>query len=158
VQSLLHQNQIKVLTNLKHVLDDNNIPFVVIGGLAAIAWGVQRPLTDIDIQVENANLSAVKKLFQEYVTTDIRHYVTKNWDIQQMILTIDGVGIDVCGTEAFFIVKNNKRYLFENWIKKAVVKNVEDISLPTLPKEELIAYKTLVARPVDLQDLRLLGL
>lgn len=153
----LNKNQLQALTTLKHMLDENSIPFIAIGGLASIAWGVRRPLVDIDIQVDNVNLNLVKNVFAGYVTNDIRHYVTQNWDIQQMILKINGINIDVCGANSFYLIKNNNRFLIENNINKAIIKKIQGISLPTMPRDVLIYYKKIIARPVDLEDLRQLG-
>lgn len=153
MESLVNDRQLMVLTDLQKLLDESNIPFVAIGGLAAIAWGVNRPLVDIDIQVKGADLSVVKKLLSDYVTTDIRHYVTEKWDIQQMVLNINGVGVDVCGAEAFYVIKDGKRYRVENTIENVIVKDVRNLQIPVIPKGQLITYKKIIGRPVDLSDL-----
>ena len=153
MKTFLNENQIKVLYRLEQTLRENDIPFIVIGGLASIAWGVNRPLVDIDIQVSSSDLVRVNELLGEYVSTDMRHYVTASWDINQMILTMDKVGIDVCGAEDFYVVKDAERHLIKNCLDIAVVKDVAGISIPVLPKEVLIEYKKLIARPVDLQDI-----
>jgi hypothetical protein len=153
MSSLLNDNQLEVLANVQKTLEENDILFIAIGGLASIAWGVNRPLADIDIQVQDEDLLAVKRLLSDYMVTDIRHYVTEKWDIQQMVLSINGVGVDVCGAEVFYVIKDGKRYRVKNSIDNAVVKEVQHLQIPVLPKEQLIAYKEIIGRPVDLRDL-----
>ena len=143
----------KVLAKLQELLEMNRIPFIAIGGLASIAWGARRPLVDIDIQVKYSDLLAVKELFAEYLRVDIRHYVTEKWDIKQMVLAIDGIGVDICAAEDFYVVKDGKRYLVDNSLDAPILKDIEGIRVPVLPKDRLMAYKRLIGRIVDLEDL-----
>lgn len=153
MKNLLTSNQAAALRKISLRLSAENIPYVVIGGLAAIAWGSRRVLADIDIQVSKSDIKKVRNIFKGYIHTDLRHYQTENWDIVQMIIDINGVVVDICQAEDFICHKGTKKYVLPSSIHDTVMFNFEDLSIPVLPKKLLIEYKRFLARPVDQQDL-----
>lgn len=150
---LITPAQTHALRELSETLHANNVPFVIIGGLAAIAWSAKRPLVDIDIQIGSVDLAKARELFSESLQTDIRHYVSEHWDITQMVINLHGTGIDICQAEAFYIVVKGTRVLVPNSINDAVGKVVNGIPIPVMPKAELINYKRVIARSVDIEDI-----
>ena len=56
MHKLLSDDQKLALVKLRDLLETNSIDFVVIGGLAATAWGSLRQVADFDIQVDKRNL------------------------------------------------------------------------------------------------------
>lgn len=154
MQNSLTSEQVEALKLLSTRLGELKVSYVVIGGLAAIALGARRPLVDIDIQVSANDMSLVKFAFSDSVQTDIRHYVSKHWDIQQMVLMVNSIQVDVCGAEDFYVIIRHKRYRIDNTLPRALILDVGGIWLPIMPKEVLMHYKRLLQRPVDLQDLK----
>lgn len=155
-QPLITHRQALALQELSDTLHANNISFVVIGGLAAMAWGAKRPLVDIDIQVGELDMEKTRSLFIKSLDTDTRHYVSEHWDITQMIINLHGVGIDICQADNFCVVTSNTREPVPNSIDSAVDKEVGGVLIPVMPKGELIGYKQKIGRPVDLEDIAFL--
>lgn len=153
---MLDENQIHALGQLSSKLAIAKIDWLCIGGLAAIAWGAKRQLVDIDIQVSRQDVEKVRAIFRREVTIDLRRYLTDKWDIKQMIIEIDGIDIDICQAEDFYVLRESKRYLIPNCLGKATTRKVGDLLVPVLPKSELIKYKRLIARQVDKTDLEFL--
>jgi hypothetical protein len=156
MEPLLSIDQKSTLFQLADKFSEYNIKFIVIGGLAAIAWGVKRKLVDIDIQVGTADFKKVEKIFAKEIIQSARHYKTEKWDIKQMIINLNGVDIDICQAEDFYVIKKGIKYLVPNSLAAASTKQVAGIEIPVLPLKELIKYKQLIARPVDMDDLSLL--
>src|ERR1051325_10375691 len=69
--ALVSPAQQRALSRLVRTLVANAIEFQVTGGLAAIAYGAQRALYDIDIDVSAEDLPRVRDLFRECITQDI---------------------------------------------------------------------------------------
>lgn len=151
--SRLTLQQKDALIELSSVLRSNDIPFVVIGGLAAISWGVDRPLADIDIQVSKKDILKITKLFSENIDTDFRHYQNDTWDIYQTIIRLYGITIDICQVEDFYIKSGEEKYIVPDSLDDYVIKNIDNIELPVIPLARLIKYKKTIARPIDLKDL-----
>ena len=153
---MLNEKQMEVLRQLSFQLEREKINWLCIGGLAAIAWGAKRPLADIDIQVSRDDIEKVSLLFQQNVATPLRHYVTNNWDIRQMIIRINDVGVDICQAEEFYIINQGEKYLLPNYIGEHSARKIRRLTIPVLPKSELIKYKEFISRPVDYEDLKFL--
>lgn len=152
MKHLLTPAQLSALTVLTDTLQQHNIPFIGIGGLAAIAWGATRPLVDIDIQVAKKNMPMAEKIFHAYLQTSTRRFQNEHWDIQQMVLSLAGVGADICAAEDFYIVKGGVKHLVPNSLQNASRKIVGNLEIPVLPLDILLGYKKLLARSVDLED------
>lgn len=150
---MLTPTQHDTLKKLSTAFSNAEIGWVAIGGLAAIAWGAKRPLADIDIQVQQDDMLRVRELFKNYIETDLRHYRTERWDIKQMILVFDGVTVDVCQAEEFYVLNDNTKHLVPVTIHKAVFTALEGITIPVMPKNDLINYKQKLLREVDQEDL-----
>lgn len=151
--NLLSKHQIRALGELSEKLSNSNLQYLVIGGLAALAWGVERTLVDIDIQVSKKDFDKVKGLFSRNIEVDDRRYLTDRWDIRQMIIKLHDTDIDVCQAEDFYVLKDDCRCLVPNQVKRAVPKQIYGINAPVMPLNQLIAYKQIIARPIDLQDI-----
>lgn len=149
----ISKNQLQALEILSSKLDEHNIKFIVIGGLAAILWGSKRSLVDIDILVSSKDFEATATLFKEFVVTKPRHYTKNGWDIQQFILEIYGVTVDVCDGEKLYFKKDGKTHQINSHLDNPDVKEVENLNIPVLTLEELIRYKNIIARHVDIVDL-----
>lgn len=156
MDAYLSQKQINAIKTMDNILNQHNIPYVIIGGLAALAHGVKRTLVDIDIQVRENDIETVREVFKDYIQTDLRHYKTDHWNIIQMILNIDGVTVDVCQQEGFTCIKDSNEYHLPHSIDTAYSIEFQKKTLPVLPRNILIEYKKFIYRDVDRADLEML--
>lgn len=150
---LITPEQAAVLRRLDHLLTQHGIPYQVTGGLAAIAHGAQRPLFDVDLDVRQEHLEAVRDLLRPYLVDDIYRLRDDNFDITLLTAVIDGVAVDVSQAEdAYCLDPAGRRYRLDTDPGRAVRRTVAGINLPVIDRDELIAYKRIIARPTDLID------
>lgn len=151
---MISENHKKVLKQVVQTLKENNIPFQVSGGLAAIVYGAERTLYDIDIDVRKKDIPKVRKLFKNYIQEDFHHLQDEHFDIWLITLHIDGISVDIShAEESYFVGKDGNKIRMDADVSKAKLLNLEGINVPVEDKEELIAYKKIIARDTDLIDI-----
>jgi predicted nucleotidyltransferase len=152
---MLTQIQKRVLKYVAEILNKNKIPFQISGGLAAMIYGSKRPLNDIDIDVCRNDIKKVENLFREYLIEPFFHLRDKNFDIWIMTFDIDGIRVDVTQAEkTYFVGKEGKKIRMDAHPENAKIMNIEGINVPVENKEDLIAYKKIINRKVDLIDIK----
>jgi len=135
---------------LYRCLRDARVKYLIIGGVASIAYGVPRTTNDLDIflkpDLDNCHnfLSALKEvpLGTAYLTTaeDLsRHDLTVIEDVLRLdVLTkVKGIAFDEC------------------WRRRAV-KKIAGIAVNLISLDDLIRSKSVVGRKIDRDDIRLL--
>jgi hypothetical protein len=138
-----------------NILQKHNIPFQIGGGFAARLYGVERELADIDIAIPTDKLNELLPEVKDYITYDLRHYLDEKWDCTGMTVKYEGQEIDFVGAQGKKIFdKINKKWIaLENDFSNNEYKEIYGIKIPIMPKEKLIAYKSILKRDVDLIDL-----
>ncbi len=155
---LLSEAQKQTLRQVAQTLKENHIPFQATGGLAAIAYGADRPLWDIDIDVSKKDIPKIRELFKEYITEDYHRLQNERWDIYVMSIQMNGVVVDFSQMEENYqIDKQGRRIGGDYDFSKSTEMEIEGIKLPVEDKDELIAYKRIVGRDTDLSDVRQIG-
>jgi hypothetical protein len=138
------------------VLRKNEIPFQITAGLAAKVYGSNRPLFDIDIDVPETNIPDIVREVKEYITKGPYHLQDDFFDLTLLTLEYQGQPIDLGG--AYEVKIRNKET--GEWIeyptdfRKSENHTIYGVDVPVVTKEELIHYKSLVARPTDLEDVK----
>lgn len=151
---MLNAQQIEALRFIAQTLQQHNIPFQLTGGLAAIAYGANRPLYDIDIDMNHEDINTARELFKDYITKDFYHLIDKEFDIWLFSLEVGGVPIDISQVqESYFLKPAGTKARMSTVIAHAQLQQVGDLHVPVQRKEELIAYKQIIARDTDLQDI-----
>jgi len=138
------------------ILKKHHVPFQIAGGLAAIAYGSTRELEDIDIDIPEEKFSIIKDEVESFITFGPAQFKSDSWDLLLMTLNYHGQDIDLSGAHTTKIYdKQNRKWkkLITDFSKVNFI-NLYGVDLPVIPREELIAYKTALARPVDLLDVK----
>ena len=137
------------------ILNELNIPFQIAGGLAAIAYGATRELWDIDIDVPEEKFELIKEKVGAFVITEPTHFKDEHWDLWLMTLNHQGQEIDLSGAHQtkIFDHATQQWHLLMTDFSKSVTMKLFGIEVPVIPKEDLLAYKKILARPVDLADI-----
>ena len=150
---MLSDVQKKVLELIVRRLRGNHIPFQITGGLAAKAYGVKRPLYDIDIDIYKRDIPRVRKLFKHFIKKDFYHLQVENFDIYLMTLKINGVNVDISQAEESYVIgKSGIKTKIETDLSKVELIEIDDLELPIQNKKVLIKYKKILSRDVDLED------
>ena len=136
------------------LLELNDIPYLICGGLAANAYGSKRLLNDIDIFVPNTNYFDVVTLGDEYISYGPERYRDQHWDVEYVQFTYEGQKIEVGSSDEVKIFNSNSN----SWV--ALELNFDSFStisllgrkVKVMNKSELVSYKSKLAREVDLID------
>lgn len=163
--SVPDQNKQKQRSALEWIAREANrdhLPYQIVGGLAALAHGGSRPLHDIDLYMPFSNphwadfLAAVKT----YVVWGPETVIEGAWDLTYLKINYYGQKIEI-GDVAALRIRNCKT---GDWVeqvidfKLSVSKTVFGCQIDVMPVNQLIAYKELLGRDVDLQDIQELTL
>lgn len=135
------------------------ISYKISGGFAARAYGVNRELADIDIEVNDKDILLISHEVKSYIVFGPDRYKDDNWDLNLMTLQYEGQEIDIAGIESKVFNKEsgnwesigtdlNRHELIELYGKKVPIEKLDN----------LIAYKTRLSREVDIEDVRQLKL
>ncbi|MBK8574559.1 MAG: nucleotidyl transferase AbiEii/AbiGii toxin family protein [Elusimicrobia bacterium] len=141
------------------------VRYVVVGGLAAIAHGVNRYTADIDfvIQLDQANAERAVRVLtsmglkprapvdpMQFANTETR----QTWirDKNMMVFSFFDPG------DAFLTIDLFVDYPveFEGLFERSVVKKLGNLPVRVCSREDLVAMKRKAGRPKDLEDVRLL--
>jgi hypothetical protein len=145
----------EALVWITDLLKSLQIPFQISGGLAAQAYGVQRALADIDIDIPEDCFERIKIEVDNFITLGPEKIVGEQWSLLLITLQYQGQDIDLSGAYDTKI----RHKTTDAWqampmdLSKAIMLDVLGIRLPVIPKQDLIRYKKILAREVDLLDI-----
>ena len=143
------------LTYITHLLRANDIPFQVVGGLAARAYGASRPIAEIDLYVPGDQLERISALASECVVRAPSHHRDSHWDMAFMALDYGGQRIELGAAEGRYY-----DHAAGCWRSAAVdfgrseLRELFGVVFPTMPLVQLMEYKRQLGREVDLQDVQ----
>ena len=151
--ALLTAAQRRVLAFVVAALRRRGIPFQVTGGLAAIAYGARRPLFDIDLDVRRRDLERVRRVFRGHIAADLERFEDEHFEVPLITLRIDGVSVDLTAADELVCkTPDGRRVPFQQDLERAGMLPVGGVEVPVQNRSELLAYKRLIARPTDLED------
>ena len=127
------------------ILRKNNIDYQITGGLAANLYGSTRELYDIDLEVSDSDVNRLSEICREYIVYGPERYVDEHFDLLLMTLKYRNQLIDVCGIDKMSI---------KGFRQTVDLNNAVDIGgYRVVGLGDLIAYKKLLGREVDLIDI-----
>ena len=130
-------------------------PYSICGGLAAIAYGSQRELNDIDLFVPEADFARLVKQLQPYVSKQAQRYQGEGWDLEYVQLIYAGIKIEIGNPKDAFIYHarlGEWQPLNINFSTQSEVA-LYGSRLSVIDKKDLLDYKSVLQRDVDLQDI-----
>jgi hypothetical protein len=136
------------------ILNRHQVPFQITGGLAANAYGSNRELVDIDIDIPEEAFSCIVPEVREYLLFGPARYHNESWDMQLMTLLYRGLEIDLSGAHRTKIFDETKK----EWVNlradfsTAEVKELFGMPLPVVCRNDLADYKRKLNRAVDITD------
>jgi hypothetical protein len=128
----------------------NDVKYLVIGGIAAVLYGVPRATFDLDILIESSAENA-ERLLKAMIGAGLGTAELTNVDdvlAQEITIFKDRIRLDV---QTF-----TPGIRFEEAWKRRVTMHYKGQKLEVLSRDDLIASKRASGRDVDLEDVRAL--
>jgi len=137
------------------LLKKHHIPFQITGGLAAKVYGATRPLADIDIDIPEDKFSLIENEVKEFIIFGPENFKSEKWDLLLMTLNYQGQEIDLSGAYHSKIFNDSTG----QWVNltedfsKVELRKIFGLQFPVISRDELLRYKKVLARDVDLIDI-----
>lgn len=143
------------LTWITIILREERIPYQVVGGLAARAYGAMRPMLDIDIYLSESGLPKLLPRVEAYIIRPPARYISDLFDVNFLVLDFEGQEIELCMAEGakIFDSKNNRWVANKIDFNDSTELSIEGVIVSVIPLVRLIQYKNILGRDVDLQDI-----
>lgn len=138
------------------LLVERNIPFLICGGLAAKGYGSERDLNDIDLFVPGEHFSSVVQAGQSFISKTPAHRPEEGWDLSYVQFKYEGIKVEVGSADGAKIFDSDS----EAWVpldidfSRYTTVSLLGLALPLMSKDDLVKYKSILARPVDIEDIR----
>jgi hypothetical protein len=146
---------INALVWIKGILESKNVPYQIVGGFAAHIYGSSRPVADIDLYIPREFVTEILSSVQNYISKPLTYYIEGLWDVEYFQLIFQEQKIEIGlspGTKIF----NRK---IGEWVEldidysNSIIGTYKNIKAPVIPISELIFYKAVLDREVDLIDI-----
>lgn len=138
------------------MLTAEKITYQIVGGLAARGYGATRPIHDIDLFISESGLSRLYKRVEQHVLKPPERRQNEHFDLTRMVIEYKGQDIDIGVVEGAMIFSTEQG----RWVPRMValddytVLSIEGVTVPVIPLSRLLAYKRILGRDVDLQDIQ----
>jgi len=139
-----------------HALDRHNVPYQIVGGAAARAYGAYRELVDIDIYVPFDEAAGLLEEVKPYVTWGPEHHSGDEWDLTFLKIDYGGQKVELGDSSSgprFFDQKNQRWVEQRIGYERSASVELFGVEAKVMPKEELVEYKAVLGREVDRADL-----
>ena len=138
-----------------NLLEENHIPFRISGGFAARIHGAKRELADIDLDVRETDIDKIHPLIKDKLIFGPEQYKDESWDLYLATLDFNGQLIDLSGaTKAkIFDLNTNQWVPFRVDFNDIVAFDVFGKKVPVIKANDLINYKNMLKREVDISDI-----
>ncbi len=153
------ETRVKSAEALKWIVDfleANSIPYLICGGLAAIAYGSQRSLHDIDLYVPDKNYKSVVDFGRQFITYGPERAINSQWNVEYVQFNYNGQKVEVGSSNNVQVYDSTRN----EWHKKDLdfniytQVNVLGKIVRVMDKQQLISYKTMLGRDVDKIDIQ----
>jgi len=139
------------------LLNRHNVPYQIVGGLAAKAYGAKRPLVDIDIYAPLEQARAALEEMRPYIIREPLPHLSASWDLVYMALDYQGVPIEIGDSSANPRFYNRRDQRWEDQpihYANSNIMTVYGVAVAVMPKDELLSYKAMLDREVDHLDIQ----
>lgn len=152
ISEIKKQKAVAALKYIMPLLKKYNFKWCISGGLACFLYGVKRPITAIDIDVETTKDDPQFKKFIEdvkaYTKLPFQLWVDKNYDNWVMDVVINGQLLSICTTQELKLFnKDSGKYelFYKNGIPQPIIINFEGLKIPLAPKESVLRMRQAIA-------------
>lgn len=139
------------------LLNRYKIPYQVVGGLAAQAYGAKRPLVDIDLYLPLDQAQVAMVQMKSYVVRAPLPHHSASWDLIYLALDYQGVRIEIGDSSTNPRFYNHRDQRWEPQVIDYTASQsarLYGIDVDVMPRSELLRYKAMLDREVDHVDLK----
>ncbi len=139
---------------LADLFRDRDVRYAAAGGLAARAWGANRPLVDLDFYVHGEDLDRVESDLAPYVVQPLKELTNEHWDLSLLRLEYAGVPLELSVGEGakYREAKTGKWHDACPDFDQCPEREFLDTRIRVMNREALLEYKRRVDRAVDRAD------
>ncbi len=141
---------------LKDVCDSQEVEFQIVGGLAATIHGGSREVADIDLYIQKSDADKVLPQISSYISRPLNHYIDGSWDLEYLQLIYKSQKIEI-GLFPGTKIRSSENGLWcelHTNFSTSVIKSYLGVEVPVIPVAQLISYKRILGREVDLIDIQ----
>lgn len=137
------------------LLNRRGVTFQLVGGAAARAWGATRPLVDLDFYVD-ADLGELASELEPWIVSPSGRHVDEHWDLVFLQLDYRGQTVELAqAAGARYRDPADGRWRDQAVdFDASVDREVLGVTVPVMPRGQLLEYKRRLRRPVDERDVR----
>jgi hypothetical protein len=150
------QNLPIALSWLVNLLDRHAVPYQIVGGLAAHAYGATRPIVDIDLYMPFDQAQAILAEIQPFIVRQPLPHHSESWDLVYLALEYADVYIEIgdSSTHPRFYNRIDSRWEDQRLeYETSITATLFEVELKVMSREELAHYKRMLDREVDHADL-----
>ena len=138
------------------LLESNGIPFRISGGFAARIHGAKRELADIDIDIRDSDIDLLYPQIKDILVFGPEVYMDESWDLYLATLNFNGQLIDLAGASKakIYDLKTNQWVPFNVDFNDVVICEVFGKRVNVIKVKDLIRYKSMLKREVDISDIQ----
>lgn len=144
----MNEKTLNALKFIASILNENNIPYVIGGGMATYLYGSGRQVNDIDISISGEYFPKLIPLVANYIVEGPKHYIGEigdKWDCTTLSLSYNGQDIDLTDADTLLMSKKDGTGWMRNKeiYKKypTIMKEVEGIKVSLMDPRALFEYK-----------------
>ena len=127
------------------ILNSNDIPYRIGGGLATHLYGSPRAVNDIDISLSGKHFLTIVPLVEGYITAGPKHYKNEKWDCTTLSLDYNGQDIDMTDADTLLMSSRDGTQWIQNkeiYEKHPdVVKEIDGLKVSLMDPRVLLEYK-----------------
>jgi hypothetical protein len=141
---------------LVSLLNRCQVPYQVVGGLAAQAYGANRPLVDIDLYIPFDTAQAALAEMAPFIVRQPLPHRSAAWDLVYLALEVDGVLIEIGDSSSAPRFFNRHAGRWEAQVidySASQTARLYGVEVAIMPKGELLRYKAMLDREVDHLDI-----
>ncbi len=141
----MNDNTLNALKWIVGILNENNTPYSIGGGMATYLYGSGRQVNDIDISISGEHFAKLIPLVTGYVVEGPEHYLGEKWDCTTLSLSYNGQDIDLTDADTLLMRKKDGT----GWVRNKeiykkypnIMKEVEGVKVSLMDPRVLFEYK-----------------
>lgn len=141
------------------LFEEHGVPYQLVGGAAARAYGATRPIVDLDFYVPADGLARIRPTLEPFLTRGPLEHKDEDWWLTFARLVYARTPIEL-GVAEGARFRDHTRGTWEDAdidFEAGVRMKLNGVELDVMPRARLVSYKRKLGREVDRRDLNEMG-